>query len=552
MNLSLLDPFQADFPELIEEYLERGHVKCISFNRRGTLLAAGCTDGACVIWDFHTRGVAKELRDTSCSASISSVNWTKNGRYLLVAAADRSLVLWDVANGTKLHTATLEQPALSVRLNPKNSSLCLACPIFNAPYLVDLESGSFYTLPVSVEKLSESGNISRLKSVSGNAQFCPSVACFDKTGDTIFIGSSKGEVIITDIHLTHILGIVIIPGGAIVRSFSLSRSGQYLLIVSNDRIIRLYEVSLPADTAIGSFKLHAGNRDDISLEHLKQLGYQRLKYCKDFQDRVDRVQWKAACFSGDSKYIAGASALKGEHKIHIWNSKTGDLVRILEGPKEGLADLAWHPNRPIMASISLTVGVIYIWAKNYTESWSAFAPDFQELEENEEYIEREDEFDLMPDIEEPKTNRHDDGEDQNEEVDIMTADRVAAFSESDDSDDGLYFLPMLPSPDTPEQQNQAPQASQIFEGSNIGSPLDSEYSNGADGTKTGVPGVSLLDKFSEERHMDRQRKRKWGLIEKMEGNPFQKDSLLNGYLKSERRVMIPSSQATTNSLLDND
>ena len=42
-------------------------------------------------------------------------------------------------------------------------------------------------------------------------------------------------------------------------------------------------------------------------------------------------------------------------------------------------------------------GVIYLWAKDYTENWSAFAPDFKELEENEEYVEREDEFDIMPD-----------------------------------------------------------------------------------------------------------------------------------------------------------
>jgi COMPASS component SWD1 len=272
----------------------------------------------------------------------------------------------------------------------------------NAPLLVDLNSSVSHTLSVSASRGVDAAQNARVKSSNGNPQFSPSVACFNKRGDIIFVGNSKGEVLLIDTESKQVRALVHIPGGALIRSFSLSRSGQYLLIISNDRIIRLYEILLPVNNAAQALlgMMEEGEAEaEMSHEILKNRGAKCLQYSKEFQDRVNRVHWRAACFSGDSEYVVGASAVKGEHKIHIWNSKTGQLARILEGPKEGVTDLAWHPCRPIVASISMTAGVVYIWAKDYTENWSAFAPDFKELEENEEYVEREDEFDLMPEAE---------------------------------------------------------------------------------------------------------------------------------------------------------
>jgi hypothetical protein len=39
--------------------------------------------------------------------------------------------------------------------------------------------------------------------------------------------------------------------------------------------------------------------------------------------------------------------------------------------------------------------MVNIWQTTVDESWSAFAPGFEELEENREYEEREDEFDIV-------------------------------------------------------------------------------------------------------------------------------------------------------------
>lgn len=101
----------------------------------------------------------------------------------------------------------------------------------------------------------------------------------------------------------------------------------------------------------------------------------------------------------------------GSHNIYIWDRTAGSLIKILEGPKDPLSDLhvrchfarvalstddgaQWHPTRPVIASVS-QLGALYIWVTSSTENWGAYAPGFEELEENREYPEKEDEFDVV-------------------------------------------------------------------------------------------------------------------------------------------------------------
>jgi COMPASS component SWD1 len=72
------------------------------------------------------------------------------------------------------------------------------------------------------------------------------------------------------------------------------------------------------------------------------------------------------------------------------------LVKILEGPKEEHGCVEWHPNKAMIAAVGLETGRIHIWSINPQQRWSALAPDFDEVEENVEYEEREDEFDIHP------------------------------------------------------------------------------------------------------------------------------------------------------------
>uniref|UniRef100_A0A182JA02 Uncharacterized protein n=2 Tax=Anopheles atroparvus TaxID=41427 RepID=A0A182JA02_ANOAO len=411
MNLELLESFGQNYPEEFD-----GSLDCISlavtcaFNKYGTLLAVGCNDGRVVIWDFLTRGIAKII--SAHVHPVCSLCWSRNGHKLLSASTDNNVCIWDVLSGDCEQKYRFPSPILKVQFHPRNDDKFLVCPMRYAAIMVDV-GGKHECLP-----LDNDGDLNI-------------VAAFDRRGEHIYTGNAKGKILVLNANTLEIVASFKIVLGSssvtAVKSIEFARRGEAFLVNTSDRVIRVYD----------SKEVVTCGKDGEP-EPIQKL-----------QDLVNKTTWKKCCFSGDGEYICAGSAR--QHALYIWEKSIGNLVKILHGTKgELLLDVVWHPVRPIIASISS--GLVSIWAQNQVENWSAFAPDFKELDENVEYEERESEFDIT-DEDKSVDLAAESKQDEEVEVDVVSAEPIAAFCSSDEEyedETALQFLPMAPEVEDPE------------------------------------------------------------------------------------------------------
>jgi COMPASS component SWD1 len=214
------------------------------------------------------------------------------------------------------------------------------------------------------------------KQAAQDAKHSTCVTIFSAFGNHIIAGTSKGWINIietqtcTTIHSTRLCnGVVIL--------LRLASNGRDLLINSSDRVIRT--IIMPDLSQLGI---------DLEPANIK------LQVEHKFQDVVNRLSWNHVTFSSTGEFVTASTFMNPD--IYVWERSHGSLVKILEGPREELGVVEWHPSRPMVVACGLESGCVYTWSIVTPQKWSALAPDFGEVEENVEYMEREDEFDIHP------------------------------------------------------------------------------------------------------------------------------------------------------------
>ncbi len=419
MNLALLNPFTADHPEVLESELDNGGVPTtiLAFNGTGDYLACGGNDGRVIVWDCTTRSAARQLAHGHVQP-ITALAWSRDSRRLLSASVDWTVRVWLVAEA---RTVVLFRAAAQIghaHLHPR-APLFLVSPLLLPTVLVS------YALPPpdapDDTPVLQSRPLPLPPAVLAGRADLAQPACtavFSVRGEQIFAANRKGVVLVLDTLSLQILRSVTVSSFSAVKGIALSRSGKRVLLNCADKRIRLYAI----------------DRD--------------WAFEREFFDAVNRLQWRGACFSPADDYVIGGSAHKSSHKLYIWDIG-GNLIKILEHEKSGVLSVAWHPRRVLVASAS-AAGPVLLWGAVQTERWSAYAPKFTELEENVEYVEREDEFDLEDEADiarKREATRQLVHDDETQLVDIVGDQTDGTGDGGDDDVDGTFFLPTVPEPD---------------------------------------------------------------------------------------------------------
>jgi len=401
MNLSLVDPFilAQDIPEALTAKLRSsGTAVCIRFSKQGDLLASGTAKGAIAIFDLETNGVARKLRGHTPGRQVQSLSWSSSGRYLLSSSVDWKCILWDLQDGSRIRTVNFGAPVFIAELHPHNHLQCAAALYEHQPILADLTTTAarkriLSSVPKRAGQEEEPVNE---KQAAQDAKHFTTVTVFTPSGQHIIAGTTKGWLNVIEFETGEIIYSTRLSSKALLL-LRISASGRDLLVNAADTIIRTIKLPDFSDPKL--------EKDSI-----------RLDVEHKFQDVVNRLSWNHVAFSSSGDYVMASTLMN--HDIYIWERGHGSLVKILEGPKEELGAVEWHPQRPFVAATGVESGRIYLWSVNTPQRWSALAPDFVEVEENIEYVEKEDEFDIQP-IEEIHKRRLDL---EDEEVDVLTVD----------------------------------------------------------------------------------------------------------------------------------
>ncbi|KAI0775475.1 WD40 repeat-like protein [Irpex lacteus] len=373
MDGGLTNPFNITYPTAIQTSLHSG-ATFAKFDHSGRFVAAGRADGSARVWDLNTKSTVRWLEGHV--KGVTSVDWSRNSRFVLTASKDWNVIVWDLASDTdppkKRVTVRFDAPVASAAFHPRNSQILLVLLSAGDAYIVDLRKK--HRTRVELCEVDDEGEDEVQMS---KPRAAVTVARFDPSGKHVFLGTSSAHILVFNTRTKTMIARHKIAGAGIIKGLEFAKNGRRLVTNSSDRVLRQLNLPIYAPPSA----------DGAYIE-------QELEPTHRFNDPINKVAWHAMSYSPDGEWLAGGAADNAAHKIYIWDiGNEGQFASALDGGREPLVHVHWHPSKPAIASTT-NQGNVLIWHCPIPERWGAFAGGFEEVDENVEYEEREDEFDI--------------------------------------------------------------------------------------------------------------------------------------------------------------
>jgi WD40 repeat protein len=339
-------------------------VRSITFSSDGTLLVSGSDDETLKLWDIQTGGVVKTFHGHT--HYVYSVSISSNHTAIASGSGDKTIRLWDIQTGECCHIINQEQDVVYVSFSPTNSQHLISIsggvvhqwdidghqiePTYQgfcAAFSLDGTHLALCKGGVTTVQNSNSGVIVAKFPTDKNPKSC----CFSPNGRLVAVAAGATayvwEIIDSDPHLIetftgHASGIISL-------TFSSSSS---IISASYDDSIKFWQIGTPStdlvtndpmsttptSASIESVSLQAENAIAISSDSDGVVKTWDLStgLCKaSFQTPVN------ARVSRDAQMIDGSLIVVwlGDKGIHIWDTKKGQLLRVVEADWAGAKDL---------------------------------------------------------------------------------------------------------------------------------------------------------------------------------------------------------------------
>lgn len=383
MNLSLQDPLviTADYPSSLTTSLSYGQATTLSVSRCGHYIASGLINGLIIIIDSWTHNISAILRGHS--KGVANLKWVYNGQEvgLISRSSSWQVIHWKLQNGK-----------FELFQEYKFVGGVGYCDWFISGNEVWLMVAKVDGQIVLVDPQSRMVDIDLSTTEGANEGTCQ---CFSivMNGKYAILGTSKGWIQILDISERKIVkSFKISPSN--IKNIDIVIQAHYegdgsleygeelcslsrMVVNSSDKVLRQYVITnWSTETPIEEWSL--------DLEH-------------KYQDVVNQVQWNNIKLGTSGEYLCASTKSHGgsSHEIFVWETSMGSLVQILEGSQEELYSVDWCGRKCEIVATGFDTGTLYFWGIQIEPKWSALAPDFEEIEQNIDYIEQEDEFDFL-------------------------------------------------------------------------------------------------------------------------------------------------------------